>query len=206
MTLRSEFLMDLAAEVGEAVSMGKTPLGERRVVAINGGTFEGPEMRGQILAGGADWQLARTDGVLELDAQYVLQEQGGGIVARGKSGIPSWTRRGSRGVGTWRAGGPCSILLSHRHAVRDGCAVPGVAQQDAGRGHRRASGEAHTTWRVQATLRPRAMRWSRAARTYRRSSWTDQPAAAKALSSTASASSISLADTISGGVSRITLP
>lgn len=80
MTLRSEFLMDLAAEVGEVVSMGKTPLGERRVVAINGGTFEGPEMRGQILAGGADWQLARTDAVLELDAHYVLQEQGGGIV------------------------------------------------------------------------------------------------------------------------------
>lgn len=80
MTLRSEFLMDLAAEVGEVVSMGMTPLGERRVVAINGGTFEGPEMRGQILAGGADWQLARTDGVLALDARYVLEEQAGGMV------------------------------------------------------------------------------------------------------------------------------
>lgn len=80
MTPRFEFLMDLAVEVGEVVSMGMTPLGERRVVGINGGTFEGPELRGEILAGGADWQLARSDGVLELDAHYVLREQAGGMV------------------------------------------------------------------------------------------------------------------------------
>ena len=73
MTPRFEFLMDLAVDVGEVVSMGVTPLGERRVVNILGGTFEGPEMRGEVLAGGADWQLARTDGVLDLDAHYALQ-------------------------------------------------------------------------------------------------------------------------------------
>lgn len=72
--------MNLAVEVGEAVSMGMTPLGERRVVNILGGTFEGPEMRGEVLAGGADWQLARTDGVLDLDAHSALKEQAGGIV------------------------------------------------------------------------------------------------------------------------------
>jgi hypothetical protein len=56
------------------------PFGERRVVNILGGTFEGPAMRGEVLAGGADWQLARRDGVLDLDARYALREQGGGIV------------------------------------------------------------------------------------------------------------------------------
>ena len=72
--------MDLAVDVGEVVSMGATPLGERRVVHILGGTFEGPAMRGEVIAGGADWQLARTDGVLELDARYTLKEQAGGMV------------------------------------------------------------------------------------------------------------------------------
>ena len=72
--------MDLAVDVGAVVSMGAAPLGERRVVNILGGTFEGPQMRGEVLAGGADWQLARTDGVLELDARYTLKEQAGGIV------------------------------------------------------------------------------------------------------------------------------
>ena len=76
--------MDLAVDVGEAVSMGVTLLGERRVVNIIGGMFEGPEMRGEILAGGADWQLARTDGVLEIDARYTLKEQAGEYCSGGE--------------------------------------------------------------------------------------------------------------------------
>ncbi len=80
MELRLEFLMRLAVNVGELVSMGHAPLGERRVVNIVGGTFEGPRMRGEVLPGGADWQIARRDGVLDLDARYALKEQGGGLV------------------------------------------------------------------------------------------------------------------------------
>lgn len=80
MTLRFEFLMDLVVEVGGVVSMGATPPGERRVVGILGGTFQGPRLRGEVLAGGADWQLVRRDGVLEIDARYALKEQAGGLI------------------------------------------------------------------------------------------------------------------------------
>jgi Protein of unknown function (DUF3237) len=80
MTPRFEFLMSLAVDVGDVVSMGPGPLGERRVIGISGGTFEGPGMRGEVLPGGADWQILRTDGVLDLDARYALKEQGGGVV------------------------------------------------------------------------------------------------------------------------------
>jgi len=80
MTPRFEFLMSLAVDVGDVVSMGAAPLGERRVVGILGGTFEGPGLRGEVLPGGADWQIARTDGVLDLDARYALKEQGGGLI------------------------------------------------------------------------------------------------------------------------------
>lgn len=80
MTLRFDFLMTLAVDVGDVVSMGAAPLGERRVVSILGGTFEGSGMRGEVLPGGADWQIARTDGVLDLDARYALKEQEGGLV------------------------------------------------------------------------------------------------------------------------------
>jgi hypothetical protein len=78
--LQLEFLMSLAVEVGEIVSMGPAPLGERRVVGITGGTFEGPALRGEVLPGGADWQIVRNDGVLDLDARYALREQGGGLI------------------------------------------------------------------------------------------------------------------------------
>lgn len=80
MTLQFEFLMRLAADVGEPVSMGAGPLGERRIVPITGGTFEGPRLRGEVLPGGADWQIVRTDGVLDLDARYALREEGGGVI------------------------------------------------------------------------------------------------------------------------------
>jgi hypothetical protein len=74
-----EFLMAISAEVGELVNMGAAPLGERRVVYITGGTFAGPRLRGEVI-GGADWQIARRDGALELDARYALKEERGGIV------------------------------------------------------------------------------------------------------------------------------
>lgn len=80
MTLQFDFLMRLAVDVGDLVSMGPAPLGERRVVGILGGTFEGPGLRGEVLPGGADWQIARGDGVLDLDARYVLKEQGGALI------------------------------------------------------------------------------------------------------------------------------
>ncbi|MBN1632390.1 MAG: DUF3237 domain-containing protein [Thermoleophilia bacterium] len=77
---RFELLMNLVVDVGEVVPTGATPQGERRVVDILGGTFEGPELRGEVLSGGADQQLARPDGVVELDARYVLKEEAGGFI------------------------------------------------------------------------------------------------------------------------------
>jgi Protein of unknown function (DUF3237) len=81
MSPRLEPLMTLAVEVGEIVSLGPTPTGERRVVAITGGSFDDEQgWRGQVLPGGADWQLLRRDGVLEVDARYVLQDERGARV------------------------------------------------------------------------------------------------------------------------------
>jgi hypothetical protein len=74
-----EFLFTLTAEVGEVVTMGAGPLGERRMVPITGGHFEGPQIRGDVL-GGADWQIVRADGAIELDARYAIREARAGIV------------------------------------------------------------------------------------------------------------------------------
>ena len=72
--------MTLAVDVGDVLSMGAGPVGERRVISILGGTFEGSGLRGDVLPGGADWQIVRQDGVLDLDARYALKEQAGGII------------------------------------------------------------------------------------------------------------------------------
>lgn len=78
--LQFEHLCILRVDVGEVVTMGHGPLGERRVVPILGGSFEGPAMRGSVLPGGNDWQIVRKDGVLDIDARYALREEGGGVV------------------------------------------------------------------------------------------------------------------------------
>lgn len=75
--LEFDYLCDLKVDVGEIVTMGPGPLGERRIVAIHGGTFEGPALRGEVLPGGNDWQILRADGVLDVDARYALRTDAG---------------------------------------------------------------------------------------------------------------------------------
>lgn len=67
-------------DIGERQSLGQGPLGERFIVPILGGRFEGPRLRGTVLPGGADRQLLRADGVKELDALYELQTDDGAVI------------------------------------------------------------------------------------------------------------------------------
>lgn len=75
-----EHVMTVRATIDAPVVMGKTPFGQRRVIAITGGTFDGPNLKGTIMPGGEDWQLVRDDGVTELDARYALRTDDGTII------------------------------------------------------------------------------------------------------------------------------
>ena len=87
MTLRLEPLIQVAAEVGEVISLGPAPGGERRVVAITGGTFTGPELSGEVLSGGADWQVKWDDGTLSIDAHYALRARSGALIEVRSQGV-----------------------------------------------------------------------------------------------------------------------
>ena len=67
----------LKAEItlAPAQELGDSPLGRRRIIPITGGTFRGERLSGRVLAGGADWQVIRADGVAELDARYTLETE-----------------------------------------------------------------------------------------------------------------------------------
>jgi|HigsolmetaAR201D_1030396.scaffolds.fasta_scaffold00303_17 hypothetical protein len=75
-----EHVLTVRATIDAPLSMGKTPQGQRRVITISGGTFEGPALKGTIMPGGEDWQLVREDGVTELDARYWLRTDDGVII------------------------------------------------------------------------------------------------------------------------------
>jgi Protein of unknown function (DUF3237) len=72
-----EFVFGAQVTVDPPQDLGAFNKGQRRVVPITGGTFAGPNMRGTVVPGGADWQLIRHDGVAELDARYTLQTDDG---------------------------------------------------------------------------------------------------------------------------------
>ena len=65
--------------IAPALDIGATPRGERRIIPITGGTFEGPALRGHVVPGGADWQIVRPDGLIELEARYTLMTEAGGL-------------------------------------------------------------------------------------------------------------------------------
>lgn len=76
----TEFTYEAVVELEPMVPLGKSPLGERRIIPITGGVFQGPRIRGTVLAGGADRQLTRSDGVVLLNALYELKTDDGAII------------------------------------------------------------------------------------------------------------------------------
>ncbi len=67
-------------EIAAPLSLGKGPLGERRIINITGGAFSGPRLSGRILPGGADWQIVRHDGTAEVEARYTLETDDGALI------------------------------------------------------------------------------------------------------------------------------
>ena len=57
-TPQLEFALQLKVTLGEAYSCGETQHGRRTIIPITGGTFEGPQIKGTIINGGADYQIA----------------------------------------------------------------------------------------------------------------------------------------------------
>ena len=101
MDLRAEFAFEVRVAVGTPLVIGQTQAGERRIVPITGGTFNGPRLSGEILPGGADWQVISPDGVTEVEARYTLRERDGTsiyVVNRGlRHGPADVMRRLARG-------------------------------------------------------------------------------------------------------------
>ena len=76
-----QFCFRISVDVTSGMKeLGKTGKGIRRVVSIDGGSFEGPNIKGIVVAGGYDWQLVRSDGVVEIDARYMLQTDDGDLI------------------------------------------------------------------------------------------------------------------------------
>ncbi|WCM92279.1 DUF3237 domain-containing protein [Acidovorax sp. NCPPB 2350] len=77
---RTEWVYDATVDIDPSQRLGDGPLGERRIVPITGGTFEGPRLKGTVLPGGADRQTVRKDGIVQLDALYEMKTHDGAVI------------------------------------------------------------------------------------------------------------------------------
>ena len=65
------FVMKLIVGYDHADPIGMTPAGFRGAYPVDGGTFEGARLRGQVLTG-ADWITMRPDGSMTIDVRLTL--------------------------------------------------------------------------------------------------------------------------------------
>ena len=87
-----EFALQLKVTLGETFSINNTQHGRRTVIPITGGTFEGPLLKGTIINGGADYQLANADGRTELEAIYCIKTDDGTYIHVRNRGIIANTK------------------------------------------------------------------------------------------------------------------
>lgn len=72
-----EPLMTYRAELAKPVEIGAVPSGTRQIFDVTGGSFQGPRLRGRLLASGGDWLLIGNDGVGRLDVRGTLETDDG---------------------------------------------------------------------------------------------------------------------------------
>jgi hypothetical protein len=84
--LEPAFTVD--ARLGPLEDHGVTRAGHRRVIAVAGGRVSGA-IDAEILPGGADWQLVRPDGAIEIDTRYSARTAAGEYVHFRTSGVRS---------------------------------------------------------------------------------------------------------------------
>lgn len=88
-----EPVFEVEVELGELVDHGETRSGRRRVIPITGGRMRGLGAFATVLpaaeieSGGADWQVVRPDGAIEVDTRYTARTPQGDRLYLQTSGV-----------------------------------------------------------------------------------------------------------------------
>jgi hypothetical protein len=73
-------LFDIVVDLDPRLDIGRGPFGQRVLFGSAGGSFEGPRLRGEVLAGGGDWALFRPDGTMSLDVRLTLRTDDAALI------------------------------------------------------------------------------------------------------------------------------
>ncbi len=78
--IATELLFDIVIDLQPQRNFGAGPYGLRIFFGSAGGRFDGPRLRGEVLAGGGDWALFRPDGAMSLDVRLGLRTHDGELI------------------------------------------------------------------------------------------------------------------------------
>ncbi len=75
-------VFDIRIDFHQRLSFEPMPGGSRQAyTSVKSGQVYGPQLNGKVLDySGADWPIVRTDGVVELNAHYVLEADDGALI------------------------------------------------------------------------------------------------------------------------------
>ena len=77
---RLEHFCDLNILLGPSIEMGNGSAGIRRIIPIIGGTVSGPDIHGEVLNLGADWQTVFSSNTAHLDTRYAMKTDDGAVI------------------------------------------------------------------------------------------------------------------------------
>lgn len=80
MPLGLEYAFQAFVSIDKDLEIGPVSGGIRNIIPITGGIFEGPGIKGTVVPGGADWSMARDDGLIEICARYTLKTDDGVLI------------------------------------------------------------------------------------------------------------------------------
>lgn len=94
---KTEHMWDAKVKIAGTLFVGDSKYGTRRMIPITGGSFEGPKVKGVVLPGGEDWQLARPDGDTEMEARYLLKADDGTVIRVTNRALMHFPSKGEKG-------------------------------------------------------------------------------------------------------------
>ena len=86
-SIRTRPLFVMHLDVRKLQVVGATPGAYRRVGVVFGGAFEGERLSGEVLDGGNDWQMVRSDGATTLDVRLILKTTDDALISMAYRGI-----------------------------------------------------------------------------------------------------------------------
>ena len=76
-TLEAELVLEVQVEIQPPMVVGQTFNGYLKVIPIAGGTFQGEQLRGEVIAGGAE----DLEGIRQVFAKYTLKTEDGAYIS-----------------------------------------------------------------------------------------------------------------------------